>query len=57
MPNFCLFNSKSVLTGNDKIDNSAVLIKDNKIFDIVTSDRLKKMDLEEYQMIDTKAII
>ncbi len=42
MPNFCLFNSKSVLTGNDKIDNSAVLIKDNKIFDIVTSDRLKK---------------
>ncbi|ADQ29227.1 N-acetylglucosamine-6-phosphate deacetylase [Borreliella burgdorferi] len=54
MPNFCLFNSKSVLTGNDKIDNSAVLIKDNKIFDIVTSDRLKKMDLEEYQMIDTK---
>ncbi len=42
MSNFCLFNSKSVLTGNDKLDNSAVLIKDNKIFDIVTSDRLKK---------------
>ncbi len=42
MSNFCLFNSKSVLTGNDKLDNSAVLIKDNKIFDIVTSDSLKK---------------
>ncbi|QFP42155.1 N-acetylglucosamine-6-phosphate deacetylase [Borrelia miyamotoi] len=54
MPNFCLFNSKSVLTGNDKIDNSAVLIEDNKIFDIVTADRLEKIDLKKYEMIDVK---
>ncbi|WKC57728.1 N-acetylglucosamine-6-phosphate deacetylase [Borrelia sp. P9F1] len=54
MANFCLFNSKSVLTGNDKIENSAVLIRDGKIFDIITADRLEKVDLREYEMIDIK---
>ncbi|UGQ15849.1 N-acetylglucosamine-6-phosphate deacetylase [Borrelia sp. RT5S] len=54
MANFCLFNSKSVLTGNDKIEDSAVLTRDGKIFDIVTADRLEKIDLRDYEMIDIK---
>ncbi|AWG42543.1 N-acetylglucosamine-6-phosphate deacetylase [Candidatus Borreliella tachyglossi] len=54
MKNFCLFNAKSVLTGHDKIENSAVLIKNGKIFDIVTADRLEKIDLKGYTMIDVK---
>ncbi|UGQ16959.1 N-acetylglucosamine-6-phosphate deacetylase [Borrelia sp. RT1S] len=54
MANFCLFNSKSVLTGNDKIEDSAVLTRNGKIFDIVTADRLEKIDLRDYEMIDIK---
>ena len=52
MGTICLQNAR-IFTGYTLIDNGAVIIKDDQIFDVVGSERLKKLNLDnETEIID-----
>ena len=53
----CLKNTR-IFTGYTYIDNGAVIIKDEQIYDVVGSERLKKIELDpDTEIIDLKGAI